>query len=68
MGSRLQRFPIRTQIFLLALAIVVPVAAMLVWILGAEVRHAREAALEKVWRRTLPGSLASMTCPGRWRR
>jgi PAS domain S-box-containing protein len=44
----LQRLSIRTQIFLLALVIVLPVAALLAWFLGAEVRHAREAAYARV--------------------
>ncbi len=48
MFSWLKRLSIRTQIFLLVLAILFPVAAMLAWFLGAEVRHAREAAQDKV--------------------
>lgn len=48
MAYPLQRLSVRKQVLLLALVIVFPVAAMLAWFLGVEVRHAREAAQDKV--------------------
>ncbi|MBI3376561.1 MAG: PAS domain S-box protein [Betaproteobacteria bacterium] len=43
-----RQLSIRTQIFLLALAIVLPVAAMLAWFLAAALQHARDEAHAKV--------------------
>lgn len=42
------RFSIRTQLFLLTLAIVLPVGAMLTWFLAQNVQHARKEAYESV--------------------
>jgi PAS domain S-box-containing protein len=48
MFSWLKRLSIRTQIFLLAMAIMLPLAGLLAWQLGAELRHAREMAQSRV--------------------
>ena len=48
MGLRLQRFSIRTQVFLLAVMILLPASVLLAWFLATEVRVAREDAFAKV--------------------